>query len=253
MNRLKALGGEGQAVWLDYIRRDILENGDLERMVARDGVTGVTSNPAIFGQAIGDSDLYDGAMREYLARRPEAGAEELYETLAFEDIRAAADILRPVWDATDGADGYVSLEVSPHLAEDTEGTLASARDLSSRVDRPNLMIKVPATAAGIPAIETLISEGIHVNVTLMFSLAHYEAVAGAYLRGLARAPEPRRVASVASFFVSRVDSKGRRRPRRPGDAGGEGPARHGRHRQLQDGLPPLPGDLPRPGVRGAEE
>lgn len=207
MNRLKQLGGAGQAVWLDYIRRDILENGELARRVAEDGVTGVTSNPAIFGEAIGGSDLYDAALRDHLVRHPEADAEELYEVLAFADIRAAADILRPVWEDTEGADGYVSLEVSPHLAHDTEGTLASARDLFRRVDRPNLMIKVPATPAGIPCIETLLAEGIHVNVTLMFSLAHYEAVAGAYLRGVARAPRPERVASVASFFVSRVDSK----------------------------------------------
>ena len=207
MNPLQQLRNEGQAIWLDYIRRDLLTGGELARLVAEDGVTGVTSNPAIFQKAIGESLLYDDDIRKLLDERPRISAQELYEELAVAEIRMAADVLRPVYEAEDGADGFVSLEVSPHLARDTDGTLAEARRLWRRVDRPNLMIKIPATDEGIPAIEEALAEGIHVNVTLMFSLADYEAVAGAFLRGAARAAEPSRTASVASFFVSRVDSK----------------------------------------------
>ena len=206
MNRLKAVTELGQAIWLDYIRRDILENGHLAALVEDDGVSGVTSNPAIFQKAIGESDLYDADIRAELAAEPDIGVQELYERIAVRDIQLAADVLRPVFDRTEGADGFVSLEVSPRLARDTEGTLAEARRLWRRVDRPNLMIKVPATAEGLPAIEDLLAEGIHVNITLMFSMSHYENVAQAYLRGTARNADPSRVASVASFFVSRVDS-----------------------------------------------
>ena len=207
MNRLLELRDQGQAVWLDYIRRDLLTAGRLAALVRDDGVTGVTSNPAIFNEAIGESSLYDAALEEILASEPDSSIVDLYEELAVRDIRRAADVLAPVFETTSGADGFVSLEVSPHLARDTAGTVAEARRLWQRVDRPNLMIKVPATAEGIPALEELLASGIHVNVTLMFSLAHYEAVAQAYLRGVGRAAEPGRVASVASFFVSRVDSK----------------------------------------------
>lgn len=207
MNPLQQLRSEGQAIWLDYIRRDLLTSGELARLVAEDGVTGVTSNPAIFQKAIGESDLYDEDIQTLIDERPELTANELYEELAVREIRMAADVLRPVYDAENGADGFVSLEVSPHLAHDTEATLAEARRLWRWVDRPNLMIKIPATDAGIPAIEETLADGIPVNVTLMFSMADYEAVAGAYLRGIARAADPARVASVASFFVSRVDSK----------------------------------------------
>ncbi len=207
MNPLQLLRSQGQAIWLDYIRRDLLTSGELERLIAEDGVTGVTSNPAIFQKAIGESDLYDADIRELIDGRPTLSAVELYEELAVREIRLAADLLRPVYDAEDGADGFVSLEVSPHLARDTAGTLAEARRLWRWVDRPNLMIKIPATDEGVPAIEEALAEGIPVNVTLMFSLADYEAVAGAFLRGVARAAEPARAASVASFFVSRVDSK----------------------------------------------
>ena len=207
MNRLRALSEAGQAVWLDYIRRDVLTGGELAKLVERDGVSGVTSNPAIFQKAIGESDLYDEEIGAILLENPEIGTVELYERIAIHDIRLAAAILRPVWERTGGRDGYVSLEVSPHLARDTGGTVAEARRLWKAVGRENLMIKVPATAEGIPAIEELLAGGIHVNVTLMFSLADYEAVAGAYLRGVARARRPERSASVASFFVSRVDSK----------------------------------------------
>lgn len=207
MNRLLELREQGQAVWLDYIRRDLLTTGELATLVREDGVSGVTSNPAIFNQAIGESSLYDAALEEVLAEAPDTSIVSLYEELAIQDIRRAADILGGVYQASEGADGFVSLEVSPHLARDTEGTVAEAHRLWSWVERPNLMIKVPATAEGIPAIEELLAADINVNVTLMFSLEHYEAVAQAYLRGAARAVQPERVASVASFFVSRVDSK----------------------------------------------
>jgi transaldolase len=207
MNPLRQLEETGQAVWLDYIRRDLLRDGELARLVEEDGITGVTSNPAIFQKAIGESELYDEQLSAALRENPEATALDLYEAIAITDIRMAADVLRSPWEATGGADGFVSLEVSPHLARDTNGTVEEARRLWAAVDRPNLMIKVPATAQGIPAIETLLAEEINVNVTLMFSQADYEAVAHAYLRGVAAAATPRSVSSVASFFVSRVDSK----------------------------------------------
>ena len=206
MNKLQTLTRQGQAIWLDYIRRDILVNGELARLISEDGVTGVTSNPAIFEKAIGGSDLYDDDIREALASDPRLSTEGLYEVLAIRDIQMAADLLGAVYESTRGADGFVSLEVSPHLARDAEGTLVEARRFWREVDRPNLMIKVPATSEGIEAVETLLAEGIHVNITLMFSMAHYEAVAQAYLRGVARCARPERAASVASFFVSRVDS-----------------------------------------------
>jgi transaldolase len=208
MNPLKALWEEhGQAAWLDYIERDLLTGGGLEKLVAEDGIRGVTSNPSIFKAAITGSESYDAEIGEFLAAHPEASTEALYEALAITDIQMAADILAPVFKASAGTDGFVSLEVSPHLAHDTVGTEAEAHRLWQAVGRPNLMIKVPATAAGIPAIENLIAAGINVNATLMFSLADYEAVATAYLRGIERRDDPSGVASVASFFVSRVDSK----------------------------------------------
>ena len=198
----------GQSVWLDYIRRGILENGELERMIREDAVRGVTSNPAIFEQAITGSDDYDDALVELAGTGVDAN--EAYERLAVEDIQGAADLFRELYDESDGADGYVSLEVSPELARDTRGTIDEARRLWKTVDRPNVMIKVPGTEEGVPAIETLLAEGINVNVTLLFSLQGYERVMEAYLRGLERraeAGEPlERIASVASFFVSRVDS-----------------------------------------------
>ncbi|WP_376791028.1 transaldolase [Thermoflexus sp.] len=209
MASLHELRARGQSIWLDEIRREWLTDGELARWIER-GVTGVTSNPTIFERAITTSPAYDDAIRKELARDPEIDSVALYEALAIEDIRMAADLLRPVYEATEGADGFVSLEVSPHLADDTEGTIAEARRLWRMVDRPNLMIKVPATPAGIPAIEALIAEGVNVNVTLIFSPAHYEAAAEAYWRGLRRRAESGRdlrgVASVASFFVSRIDT-----------------------------------------------
>ncbi|MEJ2422313.1 MAG: transaldolase, partial [Acidobacteriota bacterium] len=207
MNPLKTLLDEGQSLWLDYIRASLLESGELQRMISEDGLRGMTSNPTIFQKAITQGDNYDGRLRKLLQDNPNAGEAELFEKLAVQDIGRACDILRPVYDDSNGADGFVSIEVSPLLARDTEGTVQEARRLWREVDHPNVMIKVPATPEGIPAIETLIGEDIHVNVTLMFSLKHYEAVAHAYLRGLEKASRPAQAASVASFFVSRVDTK----------------------------------------------
>lgn len=207
MNPLRTLWDDfGQAVWLDYIERDLVQGGGLARLVAEDGIRGVTSNPSIFHQAITKGEAYDAVISTLLAERPGLSTEELYEALAIEDIRGAADVLRSTYEESGGADGFVSLEVSPHLAGDTAATVAEARRLWDAVARPNLMIKVPATAAGVPAVEQLIADGVNVNVTLMFSLADYEAVAAAYLRGVERSTDPARVASVASFFVSRVDT-----------------------------------------------
>ncbi len=203
-NPLRELRDLGQSVWLDDIRRDLLTGGGLARLVEEDGLAGVTSNPSIFEKAIAGSDLYDAQIRALLAADPGLSTGDLYEALVVDDIRGAADVLAPVWEASGGADGYVSLEVSPHLARDTAGTVAEARRLWERVDRPNLMIKVPATPEGIPAIEELIAGGINVNVTLIFSVGHYEAAAGAYRRGVERSPAG--AASVASLFVSRTDT-----------------------------------------------
>ncbi|MBN1178605.1 MAG: bifunctional transaldolase/phosoglucose isomerase [Anaerolineae bacterium] len=207
MTKLNQLAELGQAVWLDFIRRSFVTSGDLQALID-DGLRGITSNPSIFEKAIAGSDDYDADLR----RLVDAGksAVEIYEALALDDIGRAADLLRPVYDATAGLDGYVSLEVSPELAHDAHGTIVEARRLFAALSRPNVMIKVPATPAGMPAVETLIGEGINVNVTLIFSLAHYEAAAEAYIAGLERwvtaGGDPSRVASVASFFVSRVDT-----------------------------------------------
>jgi len=206
MNPTKALQEHGQSLWLDYIQRSLITSGALQRLIDEDGVTGLTSNPTIFEKAIAGSTDYDDAIRKRLEADPEIALQSLYEGLVVEDIQMAADLLRPIYEQTDGMDGFVSLEVNPHLAHDTAGTIVEARRLWRSVDRPNLMIKVPATPEGVPAIENLIAEGINVNVTLIFSVAHYEAIAHAYIRGVARHPDPRRVASVASFFVSRVDT-----------------------------------------------
>jgi len=206
MNPLKALIAQGQSVWLDYIRRDLIRTGELKRLVEEDGIRGVTSNPTIFEKAIAGSTDYDDALRALLAKDPKMDVGSLYERLAIEDIQMAADVLRAVYDETGGADGYVSFEVSPHLAHDTQATISEAKRLRAAVDRPNVMIKVPATPEGIPAIQELIAGGVNVNITLMFSMSHYEAVARAYIHGLERCADPAKVASVASFFVSRVDT-----------------------------------------------
>ncbi len=199
----------GQSLWYDFISRDLLLSGELRRLVEEDGVLGVTSNPAIFEKAIAGSSDYDPAVETLVAqgvREPKA----IFEELAITDIQLGCDVLRPVHARTAGADGFVSLEVSPHLAFDTEGTIEEARRLWKAVGRPNLMIKVPATAEGIPAISQLIGEGINVNVTLLFAVDAYEAVHGAYMTGVekyvAGGGEASGVASVASFFVSRIDA-----------------------------------------------
>jgi transaldolase/glucose-6-phosphate isomerase len=206
MNPILELEKQGQAIWLDYIRRSLITGGELKRLVEEDGIRGVTSNPTIFEKAIAGSDDYDEELEQLLAEDPHTEARDLYERLAFRDIQMAADVLRPFYDETRGGDGFVSLELSPDLAHDTQGSIAEARRFWEEVDRPNLMIKVPATPEGIPVIETLIAEGINVNVTLMFNLDHYEAVASAYIRGLEKCRDPRRVSSVASFFLSRIDT-----------------------------------------------
>ena len=197
----------GQSIWLDYIHRAFIESGELEKLV-NDGLRGITSNPSIFEEAITGSSDYDDDLKKLAGT--DKTHREIYEALAVEDIQHAADLLYPVYKETEGIDGYISLEASPALAYDTEGTIQEVRHLFTLVDRPNVMIKVPATAAGIPAIATLIGEGININITLMFSLADYEAVSDAYLRGLERLAatggDLSRVASVASFFVSRVDT-----------------------------------------------
>jgi transaldolase / glucose-6-phosphate isomerase len=208
-NPLRELTKYGQSVWLDYIRRSLITGGELKSLVDHDGLGGVTSNPAIFEKAITGSTDYADALVE-LQKRKDLDAMGIYEVIAIQDIQDAADILRPVYDSTKMRDGYVSLEVSPFLARDTEGTLKDARRLWKAVNRRNLLVKVPATAEGIPAIEQLISEGININVTLLFALEMYEKVALAYIAGLkkyaAAGGDPGHVSSVASFFISRIDS-----------------------------------------------
>jgi transaldolase/glucose-6-phosphate isomerase len=207
-NRLRALQVFGQSVWLDYIKHSLISSGELRRMIDEDGLRGVTSNPAIFEKAVHASSDYKDILEAPAARALDA--KTLYEQLAIRDIQDAADVLRSVYERTSTRDGYVSLEVSPLLAHDTAGTLAEARRLWRAVGRDNLMIKVPATTEGLPAIQELISEGINVNVTLLFGCDTYEKVAEAYVAGLeqlvARGRDPKHVASVASFFVSRVDT-----------------------------------------------
>lgn len=209
MNPVKALEQHGQAVWLDFLARGFVAKGDLKRLIEADGVKGVTSNPSIFEKAIGSSDEYDGAIGTALKQGDRSGID-LYEALAVEDIQHAADVLKPVYDHYQGNDGFVSLEVSPYLALDAKGTIAEAERLWAQVDRSNLMVKVPATPEGVPAIKHLISKGISINVTLLFAQSAYADVAQAYIEGLeayvAAGGDPSRVASVASFFVSRIDS-----------------------------------------------
>src|SRR4051812_29724968 len=203
--RLETLTALGTSVWLDQIRRSLIEGGELERLIDEYSLRGVTSNPAIFEKAILGSPDYDDELRE-LAEEG-LGPREIYERIAIEDVQAAADVLRPAYDELDGYDGYVSLEVMPDLAHDTEATLAQAREYWGRVGRPNVMIKIPGTEEGVPAIEQATYEGINVNVTLLFSVEAYAEVAEAYIRGLERRRDDGQsldVHSVASFFVSRV-------------------------------------------------
>ena len=205
-NPLMELQAQGQSVWYDNIRRGLITSGELQQLLD-EGVVGITSNPTIFEKAIAGSTDYDAALQELV--REGVDARSVYETLALQDIAQAADMLRPIYDRTDGLDGYVSIEVSPTLAHDLPATLNEARHLWSALNRPNIMVKVPATPEGIPAIQTLIGEGINVNVTMLFALDNYREVANAYLSGLeqrvARGEPIERVASVASIFVSRID------------------------------------------------
>jgi len=207
-NPLQELAALGQSLWLDYIRRDLIASGALRRLIEQDGLRGMTSNPAIFEKAIADSHEYDGDIRALALDGKDAAA--IYEVLSQRDVQSAADAFAPVFKETGGKDGYVSLEVNPHLAHDTNGTIDEARRLKAAVNRPNVLIKVPATSEGIPAIQQLISEGISVNVTLLFGLSRYRQVTEAYLAGigtrLAQGKAVNDVVSVASFFLSRIDS-----------------------------------------------
>ncbi|MGN6278313.1 MAG: transaldolase [Sphingomonas sp.] len=211
MGKLNYLEALGQAVWLDFVDRKFLDEGGLKKLVEEDGLTGVTSNPSIFEKAMGHGTAYDDSLAAYDKAHPDAATIDRYEALAVEDIKAAADTLRPVYDRLSGKDGYVSLEVSPYLADDTDATIAEAAKLWKMVDKPNLMIKIPGTAAGVPAIAATIASGINVNVTLLFSIEAYKKVALAYVAGLEQRVERGEpidtIASVASFFVSRIDTK----------------------------------------------
>ena len=242
---LRRLREAGVSIWLDTLSRELLETGEFAELIDDYGVTGATSNPTIFAKAITDSDRYDGQLRT-LAAGGERDTQELFFSLALDDIRAAARLLRPAYEHSGGGDGFVSFECTPDLADDTEATIAQATSLWRRLGQPNVMIKVPGTAAGLPAIEELTRRGVNVNITLLFSVERYEQVIDAYLRGLsarADAGEPvDTIASVASFFLSRIDTKADallgRRLARP---------RPGRARQRPRRLPALPGQVRRPG------
>jgi transaldolase / glucose-6-phosphate isomerase len=208
-NPLKELLNYGQSMWLDYIRRDLFTTGKLKQMITEDGLRGMTSNPAIFEKAIADSSLYDDFLKT-LASRSDLDTTARYEQIAIRDIQAAADALRPVYDESKFRDGYVSLEVSPYLARKTQETIDEARRLWKAVQRENVMIKVPGTAEGLPAIRQLVGEGTNINITLLFAQDVYEKVAEAYIAGLedlaARGGNLKKMASVASFFISRIDT-----------------------------------------------
>ena len=204
-NRLRALSALGQSVWLDYIRRDLVAGGGLAKLIEEDGLSGMTSNPTIFDKAIAGSSLYDGDIRDAAGKDP----SQVFDTLAVRDVRAAADAFRAVHDASRGDDGFVSIEVGPHLARDTQGTIAEARRLAKACDRPNVMVKIPGTAEGVPAIRQCLAEGIPINITLLFSVERYREVMEAHQSALEerrRAGQSLAVPSVASFFVSRVDT-----------------------------------------------
>jgi transaldolase len=206
-NPLRDLEALGQSVWLDDIDRGQLRSGLFARLIEEDGLRGATGNPTIFEHAIDHDTAYDEQMRQLIGQGKDAQA--IYETLAMTDVRQVADLLRPVYDRTDAQDGFVSIEVSPYLAHDTEGTLAEVRRFWDSIDRPNLMVKIPATPAGIPAIRRSIASGININITLIFSIDNYRQVAEAYFGALeerrAKGQDISRIASVASFFISRVD------------------------------------------------
>ena len=206
-NPLSSLNKLGQSFWIDYIDRDLLETGKLNNMIEQDGLSGLTSNPSIFEKVISTTNNYDMDLKKAAFENPSGSPQEWFEEVAIRDIQQAADTLKNVYEATNMQDGYVSLEVSPLIARDTKSTIEEARRLWSKVGRNNLMIKVPATEEGFPAIEQLISESINVNVTLIFSLEQYKRTAESYIKGLSKVQAPAQVASVASFFVSRVDTK----------------------------------------------
>ena len=212
-SRLHELAARGQSIWFDTLSRDLVHSGELKRMMEEDAVTGVTSNPTIFQKALSSGTAYDEDMKKLLAETDDP--EQIFFSLALQDIRDACDVLKPAFDASKGIDGFVSMEVLPGLAYDTEGTFAQAQWISKEVDKPNLYVKIPATMAGLPAIEDSIAHGTSINITLIFSLERYKAVAEAYLRGLERlvagGGDPSKVASVASFFVSRVDTEADKR------------------------------------------
>lgn len=207
-NPLNQLNLLGQSIWLDYIRRDLITGGELRRLIEEYGLRGMTSNPSIFEKAIADSSNYDKDI--YSMALDGKGSKEIYEALSQSDVQAAADEFRPLYENTNGSDGYVSLEVNPHLAHDANATVQEARRLWSALNRPNVFIKVPATVEGLTAIQQLISEGININVTLLFGLQRYREVVEAYLGGLetlaTQGKSVKNVASVASFFVSRIDT-----------------------------------------------
>jgi len=207
-NALKKIETFGQSIWLDYIRRDLITSGELRRLIEEDGLRGITSNPSIFEKAIAESNIYDQNIHDLALNKN--NSKEIYELLSQQDVQNAADEFRTVYDKTDCKDGYVSLEVNPHLAHDTKGTIKEARRLWTALNRPNVFIKVPATADGLPAIRQLISEGINVNVTLLFGLPRYRQVAEAYIAGLEeriiQGKPVKHIASVASFFLSRIDT-----------------------------------------------
>jgi transaldolase/glucose-6-phosphate isomerase len=209
MNPLKQLEVCGQSPWLDYLKRSLIEKDELRALIERDGLKGVTSNPSIFEKAIGETDEYADALKHFQGLADHS-VSAIYEHLAVADIRGAADVLRPVYEQTQGRDGYISLECSPYLDNDTGATVAEALRLWSAVGRPNLMVKVPATSAGIPAIRRLIGRGLNINITLLFSVSVYERVVESYISGLedlARAGgDVSKIGSVASFFVSRIDT-----------------------------------------------
>ena len=208
-NSLVELRKLGQSVWLDNLSRKLMDSGELKRLIDEDGVTGITSNPTIFQKAISGSTAYDASIQKLLAKGIK-DEKELFLGLAFEDIARAADLLRPTYQASHGADGFVSIEVSPDLAYDTRATVAEAKRIFSTLDKKNVLVKVPATSQGVPAIEELTSNGVNVNVTLLFAVKRYEEVAEAYMRGLERRVQSNQpiheIASIASFFVSRVDT-----------------------------------------------
>ncbi len=209
-NPLVKLEQFGQSIWLDNISREILQNGTLKKLVDEDGLKGVTSNPTIFQKAISGGTHYDEQLNDFYSRNPEAAPFDAFVEVAVKDIQDAADILKTVYDKTNGKDGYVSIEVSPDLAYDTKGTIEQARSLFKKVNRPNVMIKIPATTEGIPAIKQMISEGVNINITLIFSPKVYEDVVEAYISGLEervkKGEAVDHVASVASFFISRIDT-----------------------------------------------